>query len=171
MSFSYGAILIIVRSKCSKTWEYQIRSENLFGGVVKEFVSEIRVEWAHCDAAGIVFYPNFYKWFDQGTERLFTENRLSYAELDRDFGVSGMPLVENGTTYMNACKLGADLKMTSWIDEWSGKTFIVRHRIDHADGRVALEGFERRVMVVEDKEAERGMKAIEVPQYIRDRLA
>ena len=62
---------------------------------MKAFVSEIRVWWAHCDAAGIVFYPNFYKWFDQGTERLFTENRLSYEELDRDFGVSGMPLVEN----------------------------------------------------------------------------
>ncbi|MGB0629576.1 MAG: acyl-CoA thioesterase [Alphaproteobacteria bacterium] len=137
---------------------------------MKEFVSELKVEWAHCDAAGIVFYPNFYIWFDQGTERLFSANRLSYAELDRDFGISGMPLLENGTTYKNACKLGAELKMTTWVDEWAGKTFIVKHRVEHTDGRMALEGFERRVMVVKDKEAERGMKAIEVPAEIRERF-
>ena len=77
---------------------------------MKEYVSDITVHWSHCDAAGIVFYPNFYIWFDQGTERLFSANRLSYAELDQDFGVSGMPLVENGTSYKNACKLGATLK-------------------------------------------------------------
>ena len=27
----------------------------------------IKVSWAHCDAAGIVFYPHFYTWFDQAT--------------------------------------------------------------------------------------------------------
>ena len=68
---------------------------------MKEFVSEIKVEWAHCDFAGIVFYPTFYIWFDQGTERLFAANGLSYAELREDFGIDGMPLLETGTTYKN----------------------------------------------------------------------
>jgi 4-hydroxybenzoyl-CoA thioesterase len=137
---------------------------------VKEFVNEMKVEWAHCDAAGIVFYPNFYTWFDQGTERLFSANRLSYAELDADFGVGGMPLLETGATYKNACMLGATLTMTSWVDEWAGKTFVVRHRIMHADGSEALEGFERRVMVVKAPESPRGMRAIEVPEEIRARF-
>lgn len=138
---------------------------------MREYVSEITVHWSHCDAAGIVFYPNFYIWFDQGTERLFSANRLSYAELDQDFGVSGMPLVENGTSYKNACKLGLNLKMTSWVDEWAGKTFVVKHRITHEDGTEALEGFERRVMVVQDPNSSRGIKAIEVPEAIRERFA
>ena len=38
---------------------------------MKELVKEITVSWAHCDTAGIVFYPNFYIWFDQATEHLF----------------------------------------------------------------------------------------------------
>ena len=137
---------------------------------MKEFVSEMKVEWAHCDAAGIVFYPNFYVWFDQGTERLFSANRLSYGELDADFGISGMPLVENGTSYKNACKLGATLTMTSWVDEWAGKTFVVKHRIMHADGKEALEGFERRVMVKKNPDSPRGISAIEVPEEIRIRF-
>lgn len=137
---------------------------------MKEFVSEQKVEWAHCDAAGIVFYPNFYVWFDQGTERLFSANGLSYAELDRDFGIDGMPLLETGTTYKNACKLGAQLTITSWLDEWAGKTFVVRHRLVHADGSEALEGFERRIMVVKAPDSARGIRAIDVPPELRARF-
>jgi 4-hydroxybenzoyl-CoA thioesterase len=137
---------------------------------VKEFVSEIKVEWAHCDFAGIVFYPTFYIWFDQGTERLFRANGLSYPELGEQFGIDGMPLLETGTTYKNASKLGADLTITSRIDAWEGKTFVVRHRIMHADGREALEGFERRIFVIKDPALERGIKAIAVPDALRARF-
>ena len=120
---------------------------------VREHVAKTVVEWAHCDAAGIVFYPYFYTWFDQGTERLFRANRLSYAELRRDFGVAGMPLLETGARYTNACKLGDELVMRTWVDEWAGRTFLVKHAIVHADGRPALEGFERRVWAVPDPAA------------------
>ena len=137
---------------------------------MKEFVSEIKVEWAHCDFAGIVFYPTFYIWFDQGTERLFAANGLSYAELREDFGIDGMPLLETGTTYKNAAKLGSDLTITSWIDAWEGKTFLIKHRIMHADGREALEGFERPIFVIKDPAMERGMRAVEMPEDLRARF-
>ena len=142
-----------------------------YGDSVKQFISKITVEWAHCDYAGIVFYPNFYIWFDQGTERLFRANSLSYAELAKEFGIDGMPLLETGTTYKNASKLGAKLTITSWIDAWEGKTFVIKHRIMHADGREALEGFERRIFVIKDPELDRGIRAMSPPDEIRARLA
>jgi 4-hydroxybenzoyl-CoA thioesterase len=131
---------------------------------VRVHTSRYTVEWAHCDAAGIVFYPHVYTWFDQGTERLFTANRLSYAELRRDFGVVGMPLLETGARYENACKLGDRLELETWVDEWAGRTFLVKHRIRHADGRTALEGFERRVWVVPDPGSPRGLRAFPIPE-------
>src|SRR5262249_50757020 len=133
------------------------------GGAVKTAISRYTVEWAHCDAAGIVFYPYFYMWFDQGTERLFKANRLSYPELRRDFGVVGMPLLETGARYENACRLGDELELHSWVDEWAGRTFLVRHRVQHADGRAALTGFERRAWVVPDPDSPRGLRAVRVP--------
>ena len=30
----------------------------------------IRVEWAHCDPAGIIFNPHYYIWMDSGTHAL-----------------------------------------------------------------------------------------------------
>ncbi|MGH7268705.1 MAG: acyl-CoA thioesterase [Candidatus Rokuibacteriota bacterium] len=137
---------------------------------MKVFVSRYTVEWAHCDAAGIVFYPHFYTWFDQGTERLFGANGLSYAALRRDFGVVGMPLLETGARYENPCRLGDRLAMSSRVDEWAGRTFVVKHRIVHADGRPALEGFERRAWVVPDPDAPRGARAITVPAAVTARF-
>lgn len=132
--------------------------------------TRIAIEWAHCDAAGIVFYPYFYMWFDQGTERLFKANGLGYPELKRNFGIEGMPLLETGASYANACRLGDEVELNSWVEEWSGRTFLVTHKISHTDGRPALDGFERRVMIVPAPESPKGMKAIDIPDEITARF-
>jgi 4-hydroxybenzoyl-CoA thioesterase len=130
---------------------------------MKELTQRLKIEWAHCDAAGIVFYPYFFVWFDQATERLFTANRLGYADLKRDFGVVGMPLLESGATYKNACRLGDEVDLLTWVDEWSGRTFVVKHRLTHGDGRPALEGFERRALIAPAAESAKGVRAIQIP--------
>ena len=138
---------------------------------MKEYAWRIDVEWAHCDAAGIVFYPYFYTWFDQATERLFKANALSYAELDRGFAVAGMPLVESGASYTNKCALGDRLEMKTWVDDWQKRTFLVKHEITHADGRPALEGFERRVFAERAPGTPKGIRAMAIPQEIINRFA
>ena len=37
---------------------------------------EVTVEWGDCDPAGIVYYPAYFKWFDQATEAV--ENGWCY---------------------------------------------------------------------------------------------
>ena len=125
---------------------------------MKHLVQTLTVEWAHCDAAGIVFYPHFYTWFDQATERLFTANGLTYTEL-RKRGILGMPLLKTGACYENPCHLDERLTMDTWVDEWQQKTLLVKHRLTHTDGRSALEGFELRAWVVGAPDSPRGMRA------------
>lgn len=137
---------------------------------MRVYKTEIRIEWAHCDAAKIVFYPHFYTWFDQATERLFSANNLSYAELARDFDSPGMPLLETGATYANASRLGDVLSLETWVDEWAGKTFVVKHKFTHADGKPALEGFERRVWIQRAPDSPKGMRAVEVPDEVKARF-
>ena len=136
---------------------------------MRAYRGTFKVEWVHCDAAGIVFYPQFYTLFDQATERLFTANRLSYAELSRDFDAPGMPLLETGAKYFNAARLGDALSVESWVEAWEGKTFLVKHKLGHADGRPALEGFERRVWIKRDSTRPTGFRAIEVPDAVKSR--
>lgn len=134
---------------------------------MKTFISNITVEWAHCDADGIVFYPHFYIWFDQGTERLFKANGLSYQILKQKYNVFGMPLVETGTKYKNASKHGSELELHSWVEEWGTKSLLVKHKVIHADGAEALQGFERRVWAVADPDSDKGMRAEAIPEEVK----
>jgi len=133
---------------------------------MKTVTIEHRVDWIYCDPAGIMFYPEFYIWFDQATERLFAGNGLSYEEVKNKYNVIGFPLVESGAKYKTPCKHGEKVNLHSHVEEWAGKTFVVRHRIIHDNGIEALEGFERRVWAVADPGSARGMRAEIVPQEV-----
>jgi acyl-CoA thioesterase FadM len=65
-----------------------------------------KVHWSDCDAAGIVWFPNFHRWFEDAEEELFTVTlgRTRQALLDaRDFG---MPRVETSTKYRSPARAG-----------------------------------------------------------------
>jgi len=138
---------------------------------MKIFKCNYTVEWSHCDIAGIVFYPHFYTWFDQATERMFKTMGFPYTSLQEKFDVVGSPLLESGAKYKNACKLGDQLNMETWVAEFDEKTFLVKHVLHHADGRLALEGYERRVMVAHDSTKDKGMKASAIPDEIIKQFA
>ena len=63
---------------------------------MRRHVSERRVEFADCDSAGIVFYPNYYVWFDRAAERLFMSVGLSYHNMEAQHGISVYPFLRAG---------------------------------------------------------------------------
>lgn len=134
---------------------------------MNKIVINHRIDWMYCDPAGIIFYPKYYEWFDQATEHLFSHNGLTY-ELIREKYVIGIHLVESGATYKTPCKHGQEVELHSNVEEWSGKTFLVRHRIFHKDGTEAVDGFERRAWVVEAPDRPKGIKAGIIPQEVID---
>jgi 4-hydroxybenzoyl-CoA thioesterase len=137
---------------------------------VKTITFERNVDWIYCDPAGIMFYPQYYIWFDQATERLFTENGLSYEQVKKKYNVIGYPLVESGAKYSTPCRHGEKVELHTTVEKWAGKTFVVNHKVFHKNGVMALEGFERRVWAVADPEAPKGMRAEDVPQEVRDQF-
>ena len=126
----------------------------------------ITVSWADCDAAGMVFYPNFYVWFDQATEKMFRKAGFTYGVIQEKFGILGMPLLETGAQYENACRHGDELVLESRAEDFSGKTFTVRHTLTHADGRPALSGFEKRIFAAAAPDRANGIRAVEPPEEL-----
>ena len=53
----------------------------------------INVAWGHCDPANIVFYPNYFIWFDQSSHLLFDKVGANMSSLTKEFGVVGLPIV------------------------------------------------------------------------------
>ena len=55
-------------------------------------VHRVRIDWGDCDPARIVFYPNYFRWFDQATSRLFESVGLPWSVLFRSGDITGLPL-------------------------------------------------------------------------------
>lgn len=135
------------------------------------FVSRrrIRVDWGHCDPAGIVFYPNYFRWFDECTSALFESAGLPLPKLYRAHGLKGFPLLEAGATFQAAASFGEDLDAEASVGEWSAKTFKVQHRFRRGETLI-LEGWELRICAVPHPDEPARMKAAPIPEEVRRKL-
>ena len=109
---------------------------------------EIPVEWGDTDPAAIVFYPNYFKWFDIGTRHLLDAAGLSYEVLRDEFGLVGLPLVEAKSRFLRPIRFGDTVKLTSHVSSWRRKTVTISHRAE-VNGRRCAEGHEVRVFASE----------------------
>ncbi|OIP09816.1 MAG: hypothetical protein AUK49_06400 [Betaproteobacteria bacterium CG2_30_68_42] len=128
----------------------------------------VRIEWGDCDAAGITFYPNYFRWFDAAAWRLFGQAGFDAATLMASRGVF-LPIVEAGARFHRPGWLGDELVIESRVAEWRDRFFRVSHAVRRGDALV-LEGFELRCWAMRDPEDARRMKAQPVPADFRAAL-
>jgi acyl-CoA thioester hydrolase len=81
---------------------------------IKKFRTKIRIYWSDCDAAGIAYYGNFFRFFEMGEEELFYSLGQSRPEIYRKHQI-GFPRVETWCRYHKPARLGDLLEITVWI--------------------------------------------------------
>jgi 4-hydroxybenzoyl-CoA thioesterase len=111
---------------------------------------EFRIEWAHCDPAGIVFNSRFFEFFDWGTWMLF-EAALGVKppDLAGTFGIAGLALVDASARFLAPARFGDVVELTSQVREFHQSSFDVEHRLMVRDV-LAVEGVESRMWAVRD---------------------
>jgi 4-hydroxybenzoyl-CoA thioesterase len=112
--------------------------------------SQFRIEWAHCDPAGIVFNSRFFEFFDWGTWTLF-ERALGIRppDLAPAFGIIGLPLVDAGARFLGPVRFGDLVELTSQVTEFRSSRFDIEHRL-MVHNVLAVEGRETRVWATGD---------------------
>jgi 4-hydroxybenzoyl-CoA thioesterase len=133
------------------------------------FEIDLTVDFGDCDPAGIVFYPNFYRWFDRATHRMARKQGLSMAELKAAHGWICWPLVDTGAKFISPAVPGQVLTVQSHISEWGRKTFRIAHRmVEKSLGqeRLICEGFEVRIIGVPREDDPTKLRAIELPEWM-----
>ena len=128
----------------------------------------LRIEWAQCDPAGIVFYPQYFMIFDTSTGQLFERTGLSALAIREKYQIVGFPLVECGARFLIPCRFDDAVIVESQIGEWGRTSFTVHHRV-LKDGQLAAEGFEKRIWAA--RRADGGIKAEPVPDEIKASLS
>ena len=99
----------------------------------------INVAWGHCDPANMVFYPNYFIWFDQSSHLLFEKAEANMSSLMKEFGVVGLPIVDAHSEFLAPSSYGDMVEVISWVSEWRVKILFTSHEI-HNKGRLAVKG-------------------------------
>lgn len=129
----------------------------------------IPVEWGHCDPARIVYYPNYFTWFDHATRHLFDRAGMGYDELVAAYGTVGMPIVDARAEFHLPSRFGDEIEITSHISEWRRKTLIVSHEVTNA-GRTAVKGHEVRIWAATHPDDPGRLVTSEIPPEFRARF-
>lgn len=112
-----------------------------------ENIVELEVRWGECDPFQIVFYPNFFAWYDHCAWKLFEAAGFGPKLLKERFGYHGMPLVDAQSKFIRPVRARDRLTITSRITHWGRTSFKITHRIAK-DGEPMAEGVETRVWTI-----------------------
>lgn len=128
---------------------------------------EYRIEWGHCDPAGIVYAPRFLEMFGESTIILF-EQALGVRKRDmlKEQGVLGYPMVDVTAKFVRPAAYGDIVTLEAAAPNFGNSSFTIEHRLLKA-GELCVSGTEKRVWTVSDVSRPGGMRAERVPDAVR----
>ncbi len=125
-----------------------------------------RVRFGETDAAGIVFYPTFFLWFDVGTHALL---RAAMGALNDADGRPRwpLPIVESGAQFLAPLFSDDEIAIRSTVAQIGLRSLRIEHTVRRGELDVAR-GFEARVFVRRDSA---GISAQALPDDLRAALS
>src|SRR5882672_10407539 len=76
--------IIVVHARPAETGRYNPAPDS--SNEVKTYHHNVAVHWGDTDPARIVFYPNYFEWFDQSTRLFFDSVGLDWDSLGKKYG-------------------------------------------------------------------------------------
>lgn len=127
--------------------------------------TRLEIQFGDCDPAGIVYYPNYFRFFDNATAGLlsaaFGMHKRNWLE---HYGIAGIPMVDTGARFMRPSRFGDVVEILSEISELGRSSFSVRHVLSNG-GVPAIEAHEKRVWVA--RTADGGIAGTPLPDDVR----
>lgn len=129
-------------------------------------VLRTRVRFGETDAAGIVYYPTYFAWFDTGTHGLLREGDAP-ARNARGAPQHELPIVECGATFLAPLQFDEEIEIVSTVAAVGTTSLRIEHEVRTLSGQPVARGFEQRVHVaiVEGK-----LGKTPIPAGLRERL-
>lgn len=120
------------------------------------------VNWGDTDKAGIVYYPNFFKWFDIAGHNFFRSCGLAPLKLEEEKQII-LPLIEAKCTFHQPLYYDDTMTIHTSAEKLSNKTITLSHKITRGNENIA-EGFEIRGWVQQENGQ---IRAVKIPDDIR----
>ncbi|WP_087972011.1 acyl-CoA thioesterase [Oceanobacillus rekensis] len=124
----------------------------------------LKVRWGDTDAAGIVFYPNFYKWMDEATHEFFSHIGYPTSTLYKEQQIA-TPLLETKCEFKSPLFFEDEVIVRSIVTELHRKVFKISHTFIRKDVMVAT-GYELRAWTSFNAKP----KATPIPDEVRNKM-
>ena len=126
--------------------------------------SEHRVIYGDTDAGQVVYYANYFRWFESGRRELMRSLKINYIELDK-IGII-TPVVEAHCNYFHPARYDDIVVVETRIAELKEKSIRFEYRIIRKKDRKLLStGHTVNVFVSRKK-----MKSMKIPGDIRKKI-
>jgi 4-hydroxybenzoyl-CoA thioesterase len=106
------------------------------------FKTSFMIEWGDCDEAGIVFYPNYFYWFDCAFQRLLRDRGLSQRDLRKRFRAV-TPIVTAHSDFKTPARYDEVLDIEIAARKVGERRFQVDYHL-RSNGRTIATGYEIR---------------------------
>lgn len=117
------------------------------------------ISFGDCDPAGIVFYPNAFRWMDAAFHRLL-RHFGGHAELCQRLGAVGLGLVDASAQFQYSMRDGDRLELRTAAIDWSRRALSLTYE-GHVGEKVVFTGKEVRCLFTR---TETGMIAADLSQ-------
>jgi acyl-CoA thioester hydrolase len=100
--------------------------------------SPVRVLYAHTDKAGVVYYANYFQFFETGRTEYFRSLGRSYADFERD-GIL-LTVVEASCRYLRPSMYDDLLTVRTWISRLRRTRVDFEYEVIGPDGQPVCRG-------------------------------
>jgi len=129
------------------------------------FKTTFRVSWVDTDAAQIVHFSNYFRYFERVEEEFYRSLGFNFESLSRESSII-LPRVEAHCNYRNPLKFNDIVEIELSIEEIREKAVKYLFKVyNKTEEKLAAEGY--LVVVAVDKNS---MKATKIPEEIVERL-
>ncbi|WP_066157990.1 acyl-CoA thioesterase [Halalkalibacter krulwichiae] len=119
---------------------------------------EVLVNWGDTDKAGIVYYPNYFKWFDIAGHQFFRSCDLAPSKLEAERQII-VPLLDARCSFEKPLLYDDVITIQTTVEEINNKTIKLRHEVYNGDVRTG-HGYELRGWVNQTADQ---IKAVPIP--------
>lgn len=117
-------------------------------------VTEVRVRWNECDPAGIVYFPNYFTYFELGSMDYLRSRREEWQALRRRFGFASFPRVEATARYRVSARFDDLLEVHTRVGDVARKVVTFQFQLfRQADGVLLAEGHVKAALTSADGRA------------------
>ena len=138
-------------------------------GAQRWFSIDIRVVFGDCDPAGIVYFPNFYRWFDQATHDLCAAAGYDLSDVRARLGWVGYPIAAASAKFLSPATFGDLISVDTRLLEWKPRFFLLEHRVRRGE-RLLAQGAQTRFIGHHDASRGGKLAALEIPLAFREAL-